>query len=358
MMISVKQINRFGLLVTGPFFGILLYLMLTQVPITLPSSAFPKAAAGLTALAPEQTGTLISALDTAKQTAIATAQSIKKTVQLYTQTNQSMASIAKTAAAQVTRPALIYDSRITKKIGYPTRTITSENITAQLFTIRAQNFTGYALKVKLKSPDAMKMVLGQDQVGGSETTLSAVKRYKAIAGVNAGGFADSGSKRYPLSTTVMNGRYTSGFEPSYKDLFFVGISEDMKLIGGEFKTQAQLDKLKPKFGASFVPVLLKNKVMQPIPSKWQTSPKRAPRTVVGNYKDNQLLFLVVDGYNETGSSGATLQEMQLLLSRYGAIDGYNLDGGGSTSLIFDGKIINHPSDGSLRSLPTHFLFFD
>jgi exopolysaccharide biosynthesis protein len=69
------------------------------------------------------------------------------------------------------------------------------------------------------------------------------------------------------------------------------------------------------------------------------------------------LFLVVDGYNEKGSSGATLAEMQILLQRYGALDGYNLDGGGSTSLVFNGRVINNPSDGNLRKLPTNFLFF-
>ncbi|MFC4103089.1 phosphodiester glycosidase family protein [Paenibacillus xanthanilyticus] len=358
MNITVKQMNRFGLLVTGPFFGVLLWLMLAQVSVTLPSSAYPPASEGPTALAPAHTQTLIGSLDTAKQTAIHTAQSIKRTVQLYTKTNESMNAIAKTAAAQAGRPAFIYDRRITRKIGAPSKTIQSNNITAQLFAIHAQNFNGYALKVKLKSPEAMRMVLGKDKLGGAETTLAAVRRTKAIAGVNAGGFADSGSKRYPLGTTMVNGKYAGGFEPTRKDLFFVGLNDQLKLVGGKFASQAQLDRLQPKFGASFVPVLMKNRVIQPIPAKWQTSPARAPRTVIGNYKDNQLLFLVVDGYNENGGSGATLFEMQLLLSRFGAIDGYNLDGGGSSSLVFDGRIVNHPSDGQLRPLPTHFLFFD
>ncbi len=50
-------------------------------------------------------------------------------------------------------------------------------------------------------------------------------------------------------------------------------------------------------------------------------------------------------------------EMQILLKRYGAINGYNLDGGGSTSLVWNGRVVNNPSDGQLRKLPTNFLFF-
>ncbi|MNC64712.1 hypothetical protein D3C75_1149380 [compost metagenome] len=94
-----------------------------------------------------------------------------------------------------------------------------------------------------------------------------------------------------------------------------------------------------------------------IPDKWKTSPKRAPRTVIGKYKDDQLLVLVADGYNENGNSGATLEEIQNKLYNMGVIDAYNLDGGGSSSLIFRGKVINNPSDGNLRQVPTSFLFF-
>ncbi|MNL52086.1 hypothetical protein D3C87_1752320 [compost metagenome] len=67
--------------------------------------------------------------------------------------------------------------------------------------------------------------------------------------------------------------------------------------------------------------------------------------------------MVADGYNENGNSGATLEELQNKLSNMGVIDAYNLDGGGSSSLIFNGRVINKPSDGNLRKVPTNFLFF-
>jgi exopolysaccharide biosynthesis protein len=203
----------------------------------------------------------------------------------------------------------------------------------------------------------MQMTLGKDKLGGSETTLAAVKRYGAVAGINAGGFADSKKGRFPLSTTVLDGKYLGGFESSYKDLFFVGLNKSGKLIGGQFSTQAELDRLHPEFGATFVPILLKNGQKKLIPDKWKTSPLRAPRTVIGNYKDDQLLIIVVDGYNENGGSGATLEELQGRLYKLGVQDAYNLDGGGSSSLVVNGQIVNQPSDGQLRPVPTHFLFF-
>lgn len=79
--------------------------------------------------------------------------------------------------------------------------------------------------------------------------------------------------------------------------------------------------------------------------------------MIGNYKDDQLLIIVVDGYNEAGSSGATLEELQGRLYKLGVVDAYNLDGGGSSSLIVNNRVVNNPSDGSLRPVPTHFLFY-
>lgn len=361
-MNAVKRLNRLMLLTTTPFLGVLLWFAFSSSAIELSEAAFPEpsaaaqdteAAEGDSSSADKLTATLAEAEAMAKDTSA----SLQKQVELYKKTNDDIYTIVKKAEAQAQRPLAIYDKRITAKLGTPAATIDSSNLKAQLFYISAQNFNGYAMKVKLKSSKAMDMALGNDTFGGAETTLSAVKRLGAAAGVNAGGFADGGGKRYPLSTTIVDGEYVNGFEASFNDLFFVGLNEDNELVGGKYTSKAKLDAQNIRFGASFVPVLLKNGVMQSIPSKWQTSPARAPRTVIANYKDDQLLFLVVDGYNENGSSGATLAEMQLLLKRYGAVDGYNLDGGGSSTLVFNGKLINKPSDGQMRALPTHFLFF-
>ncbi|NIK77966.1 exopolysaccharide biosynthesis protein [Paenibacillus castaneae] len=357
MNITVKTLNRTALLACTPFLSIMIWLLLSDIVIQLSDDAFPSAVTEHEMPPAADIKPAIIGLDQAQVTASETQQSIQKQIKLYNQTNSDMANLSSLAASQASRPLAIYDRNITRRLGNPSATIESDKLRAQLFYIKAEHFNAYALKVKLKSSDAMKMTLGGKELGQAETTLAAVNRHHAIAGVNAGGFADGSGKRYPLSTTIVDGEYVTSFEPPRANLFFVGLNDKNELVGGKFATKEQLDAKKPKFGASFVPVLLRGGTTQPIPAKWQTSPKRAPRTVIANFKDDQLLFLVADGYNEAGSSGATLDEMQLLLQRYGAVDGYNLDGGGSSSLIFNGKVINKPSGGELRKLPTHFLFF-
>ena len=356
MNIQVKQVNRFFLLTTAPFFGLLLTLWILNHSVSWNIHTLNSSSSTEQQIL-QQTKQISSQLTVAKQSANSTVATIKKTATLYNQTTTTMSDIVTTAEAQVNKPEAIYNHRINSKLGTPYQTVQSSKIRIELYRVNPGSYHGYAMKIKLKDPSAMKMVLGHDTVGSGETTLNAVKRYGAVAGINAGGFADAGSKRYPLSTTVVNGRYVTGFEPSFKDLAFVGLNKSGKLIGGKFSSEQQLDQLQPQFGATFVPELIHNGSPSTIPDKWKVSPLRAPRTVIGNYKDDQLLILVVDGYNENGQSGATLEELQHKLMNLGVRNAFNLDGGGSSSLILNNQIINNPSDKSLRPVPTHFLFF-
>ena len=349
---NVKAMNRTFMMIVAPFLGMLIWMLFSTLSITVePVSHEPIAIDFI-----HEKQSMISAdLDQAKETAVHTVDSVKQVSQLYSQTTNTMNQIVTTASIQSKRPEIIYNKRITAKLGTAIDSVSSDKIKAELYRIKQPSYNGYAMKIKLNDPNAMKMTLGKDKFGGSETTLQAVERYGAIAGVNAGGFAENGDGVYPLSTTIVNGKYLNGFEPSFKDLSFVGLNNVGKLIGGKFFNQSDLDNLNPIFGATFVPHLLHNGNKLTLPAKWSQS--RAPRTVIGNYKDDQLLILVVDGYDEKGGSGATLEEIQQKMINLGVTDAFNLDGGGSSSLIFKGKVVNSPSDGQLRKLPTHFLFF-
>lgn len=79
---------------------------------------------------------------------------------------------------------------------------------------------------------------------------------------------------------------------------------------------------------------------------------RHPRTAVGVSEDGRELFIVViDGRQEGWSVGVTLPELAELLLERGAWDAVNLDGGGSSALLWrDGQRIesNQPSDGDYR----------
>jgi hypothetical protein len=71
--------------------------------------------------------------------------------------------------------------------------------------------------------------------------------------------------------------------------------------------------------------------------------KRHPRTAVAKLKDGKFLMVTVDGRSES-SGGISLFDLADYLLTLGATDAMNLDGGGSTTMYLDGKVVNHPSD--------------
>lgn len=74
---------------------------------------------------------------------------------------------------------------------------------------------------------------------------------------------------------------------------------------------------------------------------------RAPRTGAGVKEDGTVLLMVVDG-RSADSAGMTLQEFAGYFQRFGAVEAVNFDGGGSSEMVLDRKILNHPSDGAER----------
>jgi hypothetical protein len=75
---------------------------------------------------------------------------------------------------------------------------------------------------------------------------------------------------------------------------------------------------------------------------------RNPRTAIG-WNENEFFMVVVDGRKADLSVGMTFPELASLMIRLGCTEAMNLDGGGSTTMWLNGKVINHPSEkGVLR----------
>ncbi|MBO9541978.1 phosphodiester glycosidase family protein [bacterium] len=84
---------------------------------------------------------------------------------------------------------------------------------------------------------------------------------------------------------------------------------------------------------------------------------RAPRTAVGVTATGELVIVAVDGRSANESVGLTLSELGELMRELGARDAMNLDGGGSTAFVLEGKLMNKPSDGSERPVSNALLIW-
>ena len=82
---------------------------------------------------------------------------------------------------------------------------------------------------------------------------------------------------------------------------------------------------------------------------------RGPRSAVGQRADGTVLLVTTDGRQPGYSVGMTNFELAQTLVRLGAVRGMALDGGGSSTLAFEGTVLNSPSDGKERAISTALM---
>lgn len=83
---------------------------------------------------------------------------------------------------------------------------------------------------------------------------------------------------------------------------------------------------------------------------------RHPRTAMGYTSSNELVILAVEGRNPGKAEGVTLSQEAMLLQSLGCVEALNLDGGGSSCLLINGKSTIRPSDKEgQRAVPGVFL---
>jgi exopolysaccharide biosynthesis protein len=247
----------------------------------------------------------------------------------------------------------VLDKVLSNILGDPIGQTFGKRATIKVFSLKEAGYRGYMAKVKLHDPGAVKLVLSHDKVGDKgETTSQAAKRTGAALAINGGGFAKSNGLIYPMGITVVDGEIKTFYRT---DLSFIGLNKSGHLVGGKITSREQIKALNVMQGATFVPTLLKDGKKQVIPARWKN--KKEPRTLIGHFSNGDLLLIVVDGREFGYSTGVTLEEAQDKLLEFNVRDAYTLDGGGSSTFYYNGKVLNRPSDGRERLLATNFCIY-
>lgn len=282
---------------------------------------------------------------------------IKEKVQKQREELQNQKEILDTLVVnsqqQIKKSDQVLEQILSNLLGEPIGIHEGKNSTVKVYSLVEAGYRGYMAKVRPKNSNALKMVLANDKVvSRGEITSAAAKRTGAILAVNAGGFWRTGDGNIaPLGITVVDGKIKTFYdEPT---LSFVGFNKEGQLTGGKIRTKEELDKLNVLQGASFVPTLLQDGKKTAIPSKWKNT--KEPRTIVGNFSNGELLFIVIDGRRKGWSSGVTLEEVQDKLLSFKIKDAFNLDGGGSSAFYYNGKLLNRPSDGRERPVTSNIV---
>lgn len=222
-----------------------------------------------------------------------------------------------------------------------------------LVDIQGSNFKGHMLIID--NPKRMKLAVSRN-IGSSGTKLNdLIKEENGIGGVNAGGFTDTGGHGnggQPTGIIVKNGHivWRDLSESKYS---IIGFDKDGILLLGNY-TIEQIKKLNINDAVSFGPYLIVNNTPTKIigDGGWGYN----PRTVIGQKSDGTVLLLEIDGRQPTYSIGATIRDIQNIMISYGAVNAANLDGGSSTVMYYEDKLINKPcSPYGERPLPDAWI---
>ncbi|RXI97783.1 phosphodiester glycosidase family protein [Anaerobacillus alkaliphilus] len=269
----------------------------------------------------------------------------------YMEQQARLESIVDVSARQQKMSADLIEQLLATMLGDPIGQTFGENSIVKIYSLEEAGYRGYMAKVRLQNPNAIRMVLANDQIASDgETTSQSAARTGAILAINAGGFTRQNGKLYPIGITVVDGEIVTFYDTS---LSFIGFNKQGRLVGGNVTSRADVEKLEVMQGASFLPTLLKSGEKQPIPARWANT--RHPRTLIGHFDNGDLFFMVVDGRRGGWSNGVTLEEAQDKLLEFNIRDAYNLDGGGSSTFYYNGKILNKPSDGVERRVTTNII---
>ncbi|MEV2910579.1 phosphodiester glycosidase family protein [Paenibacillus larvae] len=194
--------------------------------------------------------------------------------------------------------------------------------------------------------------------GEGERITSMVERTGAVAGVNGGGFIDPdglGNGFAPIGAILSGGKVLYNDQKEDIPQHIVGFTDKGTLVIGKYSID-QLRAMKVSEAVSFYPRVIANG--KPLITKGDGGWGRAPRTALGQRADGTVIFVVIDG-RQAHSVGATLREVQDLLLEQGCINAGFLDGGASSEMVKDRKLLTQPSSRyGERRLPSGFLIFN
>ena len=213
--------------------------------------------------------------------------------------------------------------------------------------IKGDYYTGFI--IKLENPRRLALVSSNNSQGKLLEEL--VTEHGAIGGINASGYADHKASGGAWGITITDGVYISR---CYKGTRHVmgGFSRDYKMSVGYFN-EDEIIAQDYLWAFEFGPILIVNGEKLELTAY---SGGIAPRTAIGQTSDGAVLLLVVDG-RRISSIGATYKDIQTILYANGAINAIGLDGGSSSTMVYQHEVVNIPSEGvEGRMLPNAIIF--
>ncbi len=212
--------------------------------------------------------------------------------------------------------------------------------TITLTTYRENDTNTYVADVVLSSADQLKTALAENAYGKNvtEKTSEMAESNNAVLAIN-GDYYGTQESGYVIRNGVL---YRDEAEEGQEDLVIwsdgsFSIINESDVTAEELLEQGAMQVL------SFGPGLIENgTVTVDEDDEVGKAMSSNPRTAIGIIEDLHYVFVVSDGRTDE-SEGLTLLEMAEFMESLGVETAYNLDGGGSSTMVFNGELINNPT---------------
>ena len=215
-----------------------------------------------------------------------------------------------------------------------------DQIDIVLTTMRVENTTVYVADVQIADISLLKTALAGNTYARNltETTSVQAANAGAILAIN-GDYYGAQERGYVLRNGVL---YRASAQ-SGTDALVIGADGNFRIIT-EGETSA--DTL-VREGAwqvlTFGPALIKDgQVTVSSSDEVGRAMTSNPRTAIGQISEGHYLLVVSDGRTKE-STGLSLRQLAELMQSLGAQIAYNLDGGGSSTMVFQGRVVNNPT---------------
>ncbi|MDO4872371.1 MAG: phosphodiester glycosidase family protein [bacterium] len=251
------------------------------------------------------------------------------------------------AAANLSKNSQIEAGEISKS----ENSYKDDNISIEITTGRTSNTTYYVADIRLANADLLKTALAKNTFGTNitETVSSMAESNSAIFAIN-GDYYGANSSGYVIKNGVLYRE--SARSSDYQDLV---IYQDGSFDVVKESEQTAQDLVKSGVVQSFAfgPTLISNgKIVVSQNEEVGRAMADNPRTAIGIVEedDSSLHYVVIVSDGRTSESeGLTIYEMAELMQEYGVKTAYNLDGGGSSTMYFNGQVINKPTtNGNIK----------
>ena len=216
---------------------------------------------------------------------------------------------------------------------------TDENISINIKEYEAADTVIYVADVQLSSAEYLKTALAQGLFGRNvtEKTSATAKNAGAILAIN-GDYYGSQQKGYVIRNGVLYRSTSAGREDLviYSDGSF-GIITEGQISAEQLLKDGAVQVL------SFGPALVEDgQISVGVSTEVGKAMASNPRTAIGIIDECHYIFVVSDG-RTSESEGLSLYELAQVMQQLGAKTAYNLDGGGSSTMYFNGSVVNNPT---------------